>query len=797
QTIRTLGLRTRFEQALGAREQRHRELVEDQSELVSLAREDGTLVYVNQAFARHFARTPAELVGTDRHDLFDAGERESMRMEGSAVLRTGRERHGENRMTGADGSERWVAWMNKRRQDPEGTLLHSVGRDITERKRAERALRASQAFLHRTSALAGIGGWELDLATGVAVWSEHVRRILEVDDDYVPSRADAVASYAPEARETVERAMADCVERGVAWDLELPRSTGSGRRIWVRTVGSLELERGQPRRIVGALQDITERKLLEQRLADGERFLHQVTDSLPVRIAYLDAHSRYRFVNLAHCRLYEKTRAEIIGRTHAQLADGRPNSQVDAHVAAVLRGTPQKFEYEEMQDGALRRIEAQLMPDVDAHGNARGFYSIGVDITERVANETQLRDLTQIIELSPDLILQSDHLGVVNYMNPALRRAIGIGPTEPPGGRRVGDFTTDETHRLYLREVQPALRTAGWWLGETTLTLADGRVTPVNHLVIAHREANGQVRRLSTVLRDIADQVAARNALQLQTATLRTVTEALPAMVAIVGKDGCYRFVNSAFERWTGLPREQLLGRRVADVIEPDDLATRQPWIDRVLAGESVSFETSDPTRPVKHLGVTYIPLHDADGGVDGYVGVAQDITPHKEETGRLMELTQRDALTGLLNRPGLERWLVQRDAEAAAGTLALLYVDLDHFKPVNDSFGHPAGDAVLREFALRLQGLVRPADAVARLGGDEFAVALAGVRERLPAQAIAEKIVAAAARPFIFAGIEIHVGASVGVAFQPDGAGGAQALVAYADDMLYKAKAAGRGTVA
>ena len=646
QTLQTLGARSRFEAALTASEQRHRALVEDQSELVSLAREDGTLVYVNQAYARHFGQAAAEMIGRNLYDFIEESERDAVRLQVAGVLRSGRERSGENRNVGADGVERWVAWTNKRRQEPEGTLLHSVGRDITDRKRADRALRAHQAFLHRTSEVAGIGGWELDLRTNESTWSEQVRRILEVDEDYVPRRDDAVASYAPEGREILQKAIADCIERGVSWDLELPRMTAANRRIWVRTVGSLELELGQPRRIVGALQDITERKLLEQRLADGERFLRQITDHLAVRIAYFDARARYRFVNRAHCERYGRKREEIIGRTRADLSGGSGDDAIEPRVREVLRGTPQNFEYEETLRGVTRRIQSQLIPDVGEDGRVHGFYATGIDVTERVANERQLRDLTQIAELSPDFILQASRHGAVEYMNPALRRAIGLAIDAPLAGRRLADLGTPETNDRFVTEVQPALRTHGSWRGETTLMLTAGRVMPVSHLMIAHRDAEGRVQRLSAVLRDISSEVAARNALLVQTATLQSVTEALPAMVAVVGADGRYRFVNSAFARWAGLERSQLMGRLVSDVIEPAEYAMRAPWIARALAGENVSFETSDPGRRMRDLALTYIPLRSG-GQVDGYVGVAQDITQHRDETGRLQRLVQRDAKEG------------------------------------------------------------------------------------------------------------------------------------------------------
>ena len=800
QALQAFAARSRFEVALAASEQRHRALVEDQSELVALSREDGTLEYVNPAFARHHDRTPESLAGSNRFDLVDPAERDALRMEISVVLRTGRERRSETRSLAADGTERWVSWTNKRLLEDGGVLLHSVGRDITERRRADRALRASQAFLHRTSRLAGIGGWELDLQADACIFSEEVRRILEADEDAVASRADIVASYAPEARPTVEKAIDDCVERGVSWDLELPRFTASGRRIWVRTVGSLEFENGQPRRIVGALQDVTERKVLEERVAEGERFLRQITDSLTVRIAYFDLHSRYRFVNLAHCRRYGRKREDILGRTRIELS-GRTDPAVEARIAAVLRGEPQRFEYEDMvsADGTParpRRIDAQLLPDVGDDGHVRGFYATGVDITERVGAERRLREITQILELSPDFVVQTDRHGAVQYMNPSLRRALEIAPTASVAGLRYADFNTPQTNARYEEEIRPVLRQHGAWVGETTALLAGGRVVPVAHLAIAHRDADGRVERFSAMMRDISTEAAARAALLLQTATLQSVTEALPAMVAVVGRDGRYRFANSAFERWADMPRERILGRPIDEILDADEYAARRPWIECALAGESVSFELTSPTRRVKHLAMTYIPLRN-DGEIDGYVAVAQDITLHREETGRLLQLSQRDALTGLLNRAGLEAFLAHRTEEGELEALALLYVDLDRFKPVNDTYGHRAGDAVLRLFAQRLLDLVRPTDAVARLGGDEFALVLAGVRERAHAENVAAKIVAAAAEPFTVGALELAVGASVGVSFQTGTGGGWQGLVEHADGMLYRAKAAGRGTYA
>jgi diguanylate cyclase (GGDEF)-like protein/PAS domain S-box-containing protein len=796
QTVATLGARTRFERELAESERRHRALVEDQSELVSLARADGTLVYVNPAFARHFGRAPEELVGRNQFDLVDSEDREGTRRQVADVLTTGHEGQSETRLVSADGRERWVAWTNKRRLDDSGVLLHAVGRDITDRRRAEQALRASRSFLHRTGRIAGVGGWEHDLRTGTSLWSEEVRRILEVADDHAWTRDEILASYAPEGRATIEKAIEDCIAHGTPFDLELPRFTASGRRIWVRTVASLATEDGQPRRIVGALQDVTERKLLEQRLADSERFLRLVTDSLPVLIAYFDPEGRYLFVNLAHCRRFGLEREQILGRTRSELTHGHTDAVFDRHVAGVLQGRKERFEFEEEMSGSLRRIEADLVPDLGEDGVVKGFFATGVDITEHVANERALRDLTQILEHAPDFVIQTDAAGQVQYMNPAMRAALGLAPDEPLAGRNFTEFNTPQTLERYATEVAPALRAQGAWLGEATLQLAGGRLVPISLLGIAHRDGAGTTERYSAVMRNIEGEVAARTALELQTATLRSVTEAIPATIVVIGRDGRLRFVNGAFERWAGLSRDAALGRPFDEILDASEAEVRHPWAARALAGEMVSFETTCPARRgTRHLHVSYVPLWH-EGAVDGYIGVGYDITRHKEEADRLLGLSERDALTGLLNRAGFESFLARAGAASPGGAMAVLYIDLDRFKPVNDSYGHAAGDTVLGTFARRLEALVRPSDAIARLGGDEFAIALAGVRERARAETIAQAIVDAAARPFEAGRHVVSVGASVGIALCEPGEDW-HALVARADAMLYKAKAGGRGAFA
>lgn len=414
----------------------------------------------------------------------------------------------------------------------------------------------------------------------------------------------------------------------------------------------------------------------EQALAERENFLRLITDSLPVRIGYIDSARRYQFVNRAQAERYDLPPGAIVGQSPRMLIKREPDPSVSARVDDALTGQAQRFEFDDAQDdGAVRRIDCQLIPHLGAEGQVLGLFTTGVDITERA-----------------------------------------------------------ETERALLR----------------------------------------------------------------QTATLRSVAELIPAIVAVLDADGRYRFVNGAFERWHGLPRAEIVGRTMHDLLGKPEFDPVRPWIARALAGEEVSFELHFPGHSHgQHLAVNYIPLRLDNGTLDGFVAVAQDITQHRQEAQRLLGLAQRDAMTGLLNRAGLQDWLDFQQAHGDAAQIGLLCIDLDRFKPVNDQHGHPVGDALLQVFAERLRMLVRPSDAVVRMGGDEFAVLLAGVRDGHGLQAVADKVLQVAHQPFHVGALHLQIGASVGMALGLDTSGGWDGLLARADAMLYRAKSEGRGRAA
>jgi len=292
-----------------------------------------------------------------------------------------------------------------------------------------------------------------------------------------------------------------------------------------------------------------------------------------------------------------------------------------------------------------------------------------------------------------------------------------------------------------------------------------------------------------------ASRTRYERALAAQTSVLNVVIDEIPSTLAVWDRDLNFRLINKAFERWRGKSRRLVVGKSFRQVLGEAEYENSVPWLARALNGETVTFEKVYPDAEITNVTVIYSPLVLDGGEIGGVIALVHDISEHRAENERLQQLSERDPLTGLLNRVGFETSMGELAGDAAS-SLALLYIDLDHFKPVNDAFGHAAGDEVLRTFGQRIQALVRPTDLVARLGGDEFAIAVPGIRSELDAHGIAEQVVKVAAEPIPIGSRTVTIGASVGVAVSTGHTGNWRELMERADAMVYHAKKSGRGRV-
>lgn len=258
--------------------------------------------------------------------------------------------------------------------------------------------------------------------------------------------------------------------------------------------------------------------------------------------------------------------------------------------------------------------------------------------------------------------------------------------------------------------------------------------------------------------------------------------------------DGVILTVNPALCQLLGQTRETLIGHPYYELLGEDDLArARQPF-QRAMqsgAGKTFAIPLQRADGSLGYFEATVSLIHDLQGELRGYRGIVRDVSDQIAYQQQLLEMAYRDPLTGLGNRKAFDEQLGQALLRAGSGgsELALLYLDLDRFKEVNDRFGHDVGDALLKAVAERVRSTLRQPDKAYRLGGDEFAVLLEDSQENNP-QRLAERLLAALVQPLALNGERIDfVTPSIGIALYPRHAGDAEGLVRAADSAMYQAK--------
>ncbi len=419
-----------------------------------------------------------------------------------------------------------------------------------------------------------------------------------------------------------------------------------------------------------------------------------------------------------------------------------------------------------------------------------------------------------------DAVVALDASGRITYLNPAAEATTGWVAGDvlgTPFGRAFR--VVDDDSGAPLENPFDTLKRSGDRIessNRTALIDVRGVRVPIECTATPIRDAEDRFGGAVIVFRDVARRRAAERALQSSEESRAENAEALfeekeRAAVtlnsigdAVVSTNfwGRVTYLNIVAERMTGWSQAQASGRAVEDVFRLID-GSRNPIAtptaraiieDRTVGlGADCMLIRCDGVELAVETSAA--PIHDQYGGVIGAVMVAHDVTVARELSHKLARLALHDSLTDVPNRALLSDRLDQAmiRAHRAGHSVAVLYIDLDRFKHINDSLGHAIGDQLLKSVAQRLQGCVRSSDTVSRQGGDEFLVLLADVVQPHDAALCAEKVLAAFDAPHRIAGHDLRISASIGIATYPGDAADAETLLRNADFAMYQAKYTGR----
>jgi diguanylate cyclase (GGDEF)-like protein/PAS domain S-box-containing protein len=309
-------------------------------------------------------------------------------------------------------------------------------------------------------------------------------------------------------------------------------------------------------------------------------------------------------------------------------------------------------------------------------------------------------------------------------------------------------------------------------------------------------DESGKMEYLVTVGLDITERKAIEEQLQKTMRYNRSLIEASPDPLATISQEGRFMDMNQATCEITGIAREQLVGRDFADFFTDPENARevyRQAFERGSVSDYPLSIRSAG--KRITEVLLSANVLRDENGAVSGVFVAARDITKLRQTAAHLEHLAHFDTLTGLPNRVLFGDRLHQAlsRAKRERSRLALMYLDLDRFKPVNDNYGHHIGDLLLAEAAKRMQDCMRESDTVARMGGDEFVILLPGIASVDDAILVADKVQEALRQPFIIENLSLEISSSVGIAIYPEHGGDEATLSQHADTAMYSAKAGGR----
>ncbi|BCB27828.1 hypothetical protein SKTS_27140 [Sulfurimicrobium lacus] len=549
-------------------------------------------------------------------------------------------------------------------------------------------------------------------------------------------------------------------------------------------------------------QNDAERNAYMATLRESEAKILEITSVLADGVYVLDRDGLITFVNHETERLLGWTAAELLGKNghdtfHYKRPDGTPISSDSCPVHQTI-DTGQT--YRSPDDWLVRKdgssipvsiVSSPIVRDGIVTGSVAAFH----DITQRLETQKALRESEERFRListsAMDAIVIVGPAEEITYWNPAAERIFGY-PAIEALGQKMHDLITPLRHREDSRRGFDRFRSSGEGalIGKTfeiTALRKGGEEFPIEISISAFR-IKDQWHALG-IIRDISER---KKAEQEYKTIIQTTMD---GYLVVDAHEGRFLDVNDAYCKMLGYSREEILTLRISDVEAMESPEQVRQHNEELRNRGCAQFETRHRCKDARVIDVeisaTYLDIR---GGV--FIVFIRDISERKKAEEQIRQLAYYDTLTNLPNRRLLLDRLNQSIVQAKRyqRAVAVMFLDLDRFKHINDTLGHDVGDELLKAVATRLNACVRNGDTVSRQGGDEFVIVLAEISQPTDVALVAEKILATLGEPVTVKGHELHMTTSIGIALFPvNGTDDALELMKKADTAMYAVKEAGR----
>ena len=501
-----------------------------------------------------------------------------------------------------------------------------------------------------------------------------------------------------------------------------------------------------------------------------------------------------------------RSKAQLIGR---KIADVFPPEQAAAAMRAIHDADVHGVTYGhtiqmDLPDGSRRWFEHSIAKKPGKTRDTDTFLALSRDVSARVeaelARDTAHARLLSVMQTIPDLVWLKDAQSVYLSCNPAFERFVGK-PQSEIIGKTDADLFAAEVAQIARAKDKEVIEARSiciyehWvsWPSTGQPVLFERRKVPVC-------DAQGNVTAVVGLARDMTERKLIEDRLARREREFRTLVEHSPDVVMRYDKDFRRLYVNPTFAALIKGGGPAVLGKKPSELPDADHAVGYEQKLREVFATgreaqTEVRWEAGRENKRSYYL-VKLVPEFGADGTVESVLAVGRDVSELEASREKIHRMAFYDPLTDLPNRTLFNERLRQTVSDVRANErplAAVMMIDLDRFKEINDTMGHAVGDEMLREAAVRLRACIREADTVARLGGDEFAVLLPQIEDRSALEQIAARIIERFDERFLLSGRELFVSCSIGIALHPIDSVAADDLVKFADSAMYLAKRAGR----